>query len=51
MMENEWRMEYCPTASAMYCDCPFEYGIDYCEGAWDCEDLAVKATSVMEYYD
>jgi hypothetical protein len=49
MVENEWRMEYCPELGDLYCDCPFY--VAECEGAWNCDDIYYITDDVLYYYD
>jgi hypothetical protein len=50
MIENEWRMEYCPDYGFAYCNCPFTDNDD-CPGAWNCADIGIYAEEMMMYYD
>jgi len=49
MIENDYRVEYCPDYELAYCMCPFE--MSECDGAWSCEDVANISIEVLNFYD
>jgi hypothetical protein len=49
MCENEWRAANCPESESLYCGCPFY--VNYCEGAWSCEDMYNISVEIMASMD
>jgi hypothetical protein len=52
MCENEWRHEYCEYSEDLYCTCPFsDAPVATCDGAWNCDDIMMISTDILNYYD
>jgi len=49
MMENEYRLTFCPGMDAVFCECPFASPV--CEGSWTCADIAEITNDILFVFD